>query len=62
MKRKTQKINLLKNIKRLWKYIKTSRFNLIGYLLVSITEGIISAILPLISAKIILNLTNGLIN
>lgn len=62
MKRKTQKINLLKNIKRLWKYIKTSRFNLIGYLLVSITEGIISAILPLISAKIILNLTNGLMN
>lgn len=62
MKKKKQKIHLLKNIKRLWQYIKTSKYNLIGYLLVSITEGIISAIIPLISAKVILNITNGIMN
>lgn len=62
MKKKTQKKSLFKNIKRLWKYIKTSKNNLIGYLLVSITEGIISTILPLLTAKIILNITDGIMN
>lgn len=33
--------------------------NLIGYAIVSIVEAIIGAILPLISAKVILNITNG---
>lgn len=36
--------------------------NLVGYGAVSILEAIISAILPLLSAKVILNITNGVIN
>lgn len=53
--------NLKINAKKTWKYIKKSRKNLLGYFFASIFEAIISAILPLISAKIILNMTNGLI-
>ena len=36
--------------------------NLLGYGVVSIVEAIISAIIPLLSAKVILNITNGVIN
>lgn len=50
------------NIKRTWKYIKTAKMNLLGYGVVSIIEAIISAIIPLLSAKVILNITNGVIN
>lgn len=54
--------NIKINLKKTWKYIKSARMNLIGYGLVSILEAIISAILPLLSAKVILNITNGVIN
>lgn len=50
------------NIKRTWKYIKTAKMNLLGYGVVSTIEAIISAIIPLLSAKVILNITNGVIN
>lgn len=50
------------NIKRTWKYIKEAKMNLFGYGIVSIIEAIISAIIPLLSAKVILNITNGVIN
>ena len=50
------------NIKRTWKYIKTAKMNLLGYGVVSIIEAIISAIIPLLSAKVILNITNGVID
>ena len=36
--------------------------NLLGYGVVSIIEAIISAIIPLLSAKVILNITDGVIN
>ncbi len=49
----------LKNFSKTWVYIKECRMNLIGYAIVSIVEAIIGAILPLISAKVILNITNG---
>lgn len=55
-----KKSNFLKNIKKTWIYIKEGKANLIGYALVSIVEAIIGAILPLVSAKIILNITNGI--
>lgn len=58
MKEKSFKLN----IKRTWKYIKTAKMNLLGYGVVSIIEAIISAIIPLLSAKVILNITNGVIN
>lgn len=57
MKEKKQ-FHFFKNIKKTWFYIKDCKANLIGYAIVSIIEAIISAILPLISAKIILNITD----
>ena len=50
------------NFKKTWKYIKTAKMSLVGYGTVSIVEAIISAILPLLSAKVIINITNGVIN
>lgn len=54
--------NFKLNVKRTWKYIKKARLNLIGYGLVSVIEAIISTIIPLLAAKVILNITNGIIN
>ena len=54
--------NFILNLKRTWQFIKKSKKNLLGYGFVSVVEAIISAIIPLISAKIILNITNGVIN
>ena len=54
--------NFKLNVKRTWKYIKEAKLNLIGYGLVSIIEAIISTIIPLLAAKVILNITNGIIN
>lgn len=61
-KENSKKDNFKLNLKRTWKYIKHSKMNLLGYGFVSIIEAIISAIIPLLSAKIILNITNGVIN
>lgn len=54
--------NFKLNVKRTWKYIKKAKSSLIGYGSVSIVEAIITTILPLLSAKMILNMTNGVIN
>lgn len=54
--------NVKANLKKTWKYIKSAKMNLVGYGAVSILEAIISAILPLLSAKVILNITNEVIN
>lgn len=59
---KKSKSNFFKNIKKTWQYIKESKANLIGYVCVSILEAIIDAILPLVEAKVILNITNELIS
>lgn len=53
------KNEFLKNIKRTWQYIKDCKLNLVGYGLVSMTEAVLGAILPLVSAQIILNITSG---
>lgn len=50
------------NLKRTWKYIKQARIYLVEYGLVSVSEAIIGTILPLLSARVILNITNGVIN
>ena len=60
--KKNKSDNFKLNVKRTWKYIKKARLNLIGYGLVSIIEAIISTIIPLLAAKVILNITNGIIN
>lgn len=54
--------NVKTNLKKTWKYIKSAKMNLVGYGAVSISEAIISTILPLLSAKVILNITNEVIN
>lgn len=48
------------NLKRTWNYIKLAKGNLVYYVAVSIIEAIISILLPIVSAKIILNMTDGL--
>ncbi len=48
------------NLKRTWNYIKLAKGNLVYYVVVSIIEAIISILLPIVSAKIILNMTDGL--
>lgn len=48
------------NIKKTWRYIKEAKWNLVGYAFVSVLEAIIGAILPLVSAKMILNITDGM--
>ena len=60
--KKIKENNFKLNLKRTWKYIKQTRMYLVGYGLVSISEAIIGTILPLLSAKLILNITNGIIN
>lgn len=53
------KDNVKINLKKTWKYIKACKRNLVGYGTFSVLEAIISAIMPLVSAKVILNITNG---
>lgn len=62
MKKNKEKSNFWKNVKKTWQYIKDARINLIGYVFVSIIEAVIGAILPLVSAKIILSITDGVMN
>ena len=61
-KDKKGKSIFFRNIKKMWKYIKESKYNLVGYAFVSIAEAVLGAIAPLYAAKVILNLTNGVIN
>lgn len=58
--KKENNSSFLRNIKKTWIYIKESKANLIGYGLVSIIEAVIGAILPLVSAKVILSITDGI--
>lgn len=53
--------SLKSNIRMTWKYVKRSKFNLILYGVIIIIEAIIATIIPLLSAKVILNMTNGVI-
>lgn len=54
MRSKENKI-FKQNLKKTWIYIKQAKLNLFGYIFVSIIEAIISAVIPLLSAKVILN-------
>ncbi len=54
--------NFKLNMKRTWKYIRKSGPNLFLYVIASVIEAVISAIIPLFATKIILNITDGAIN
>jgi len=54
-----KKSTLWPNVKKTWKFLKEGKKYLIFYIIVSILEGILGAIYPIISAKIILHITSG---
>jgi len=58
---KKKKENIFRNIKKTWKYVKEERVRLIICLIFSFFLCIVSAITPLLSAKLLLNLTDGLL-
>jgi len=47
------------NLKKTWKYAKKNSKPLFGYLVCSIVLSVISAVIPIISAKVLLSLTGG---
>ena len=49
----------IKNLKFAWKYSKDQKFKLIKYIICNIIAIIISVIIPILSAKIIVELTNN---
>lgn len=59
MNLKQNQSKLIHSLKKIWIFIKPEKRNLIGYTIISITEAVLSIILPLFSAKIILNITDG---
>ncbi len=62
-KRKKEKINYKEiwfNLKRTWKFTKPYRGKLIFYIILSIIVTLIGIAIPLISAKILINITNGI--
>ena len=59
--KKSKKENIFRNVKKTWKYVKEERFRLIICLVFSFLLCIVSAITPLLSAKLLLNLTDGLL-
>lgn len=59
-KRKKKKESLIKNIQKVFKLTKKSTGHLIAYVLISAMETAISIIVPLVGAKVILNITSGL--
>ena len=50
----------LKNFKRIWQYFKSSKKYLIAYGVVSIVEAGLSILFPLLTAQIVLKMTDGL--
>ncbi|MCI8497780.1 MAG: ABC transporter ATP-binding protein [Bacilli bacterium] len=58
---KKKKSSFMTNVKKTWAYIKDCKLHLVGYASVSIFEGIIGAIIPILLARIILNITDGAI-
>lgn len=59
---KNNKSSFIKNIKKFWPYVKECKKNLIFYVIIAIIESIIGAVLPLVGAKVILNISNGIMD
>lgn len=57
-----KKNKFIKNFKWVWNYIKPEKHNLFFYGLVAVLEGALSIVIPLVSAKIILNITDKAFN
>ena len=52
----------LKNVKKTWRYVTDGKKYLSLYALVSILEGVFYAVIPIVSARVILNLTSGMMS
>ena len=50
---------LIKNIKFAWKYSKKEKYSLLLFLICNIVRIVVSVIVPIFSARVILNLTNN---
>lgn len=61
MKKNSQK-NLFRNFKKTWNFIKEERLRLILCLIFSFLLCLVSAINPLLSAQLLLNLTDGMLD
>ena len=57
--KKTTFKDTLKNFKKSWKYIKNQKFYLIMCLIFSMMLTVIGVIVPLFSAKILINITGS---
>lgn len=53
--------NTRNNLKFTWKFIRFQKWNIIGYILCNILHVIVSVITPILSAKIIVELTNNVL-
>ena len=52
-------MELIKNLKKIWTYIKDQKYNIIKYILANIGGIIINIVIPIFSANVIVNLTNN---
>jgi len=59
---KSDKSKILENMKKTTKYMKGLKKYLILYVFIAILEGVVGVIYPIISAKVILNITDKIIN
>ena len=57
---KKDKSSFWKNIKKTWKFVNKGKRYLTVYALVSILEGIVYAVIPIVTSKMILSVTSGL--
>lgn len=58
-----QRDRLWVNLKHTWRYVRPCGWNLVGYAvvsIVSIAEGVLGIFTPILSAKVILNLTGNM--
>lgn len=55
-----QRDRLWANLKRTWRYVRPCGWNLVGYAVVSIAEGMLGIFTQILSAKVILNLTGNM--
>lgn len=53
--------DLLYNLKFAWKYTKSQKLNLLFYFLCNVSQILISVVAPIVSANIIVNLSNNLL-
>ena len=49
----------IKNYKKVWPYMKDEKKHIIGYILIALTSITVNIIVPIVSASVIVNLTEN---